>query len=94
MLLMIEDRGCPYCLLWNAEVETSYTKSAEGKFAPLVRRFRGDPELAFVNDVVYSPTFVVLRQGIEVGRIVGHPGAELFWMQLAPLMDKAGFKAG
>lgn len=91
VLLMVRDPGCPYCARWEAEVERSYTHSQEGKFAPLVKRLRGDPDIASIKKIVYSPTFVMLAYGREVGRIVGYQGSDLFWMQLEPLIAKAGF---
>ena len=38
---------------------------------------------------MFSPTFVMLVRGREVGRIVGYAGADLFWMQLAALIEDA-----
>ncbi len=93
-MLMIEDLGCPYCAMWDREVRQAYLNSPEGRFAPLHRRFRSDPDLTAVPRVVYSPTFVLYKSGVEIGRILGYPGADLFWMQLAGLMEKAGYPAG
>lgn len=92
-LIMIEDAGCPYCARFDAEVRDGYVKSPEGTFAPLVRRPRRAADVAFLKGIVYSPTFVLLVEGREVGRIVGYQGSELFWMELAGLMQKAGFQA-
>lgn len=86
-LVMISDPGCPYCARWEREVAPGYEASEDGKIAPLVRRFRHAPDIAFIQRVVYSPTFVMLVRGREVGRIVGYGGADLFWMQLAALME-------
>ena len=44
-LIMVEDPGCPYCARWDEEVGEAYAASAEGRFAPLVRRRRMDPEV-------------------------------------------------
>lgn len=92
ILLLIEDRGCPYCARWDRDVLPGYLNSDEGQFAPLVRRFRGSPDVAFIANVVYSPTFVVLANGREVGRIVGYQGPDFFWGDLNPLLARAGFK--
>jgi hypothetical protein len=90
-LLLIEDRGCPYCALWDREVRQGYINSPEGHFAPLIRRFRGSPDVAFLPNVIYSPTFIVLARGREVGRIVGYPGPDFFWAEIAPLLARAGY---
>ncbi|HEU4378521.1 MAG TPA: hypothetical protein VFR73_08090 [Hyphomicrobiaceae bacterium] len=91
VLVMVQDPGCPYCARWEAEVGHSYRASKEGKFAPLVTYMRGHPEISKLEKIVYSPTFVMLAYGQEVGRIVGYQGSDLFWMQLEPLVAKAGF---
>jgi hypothetical protein len=87
VLVMIGDPGCPYCARWEREVAPGYVASEDGKLAPLVRRDRHDRDIAFIERVVFSPTFVMLVHGREVGRIVGYGGADLFWMQLAALME-------
>lgn len=93
VLVMVEDRGCQYCARWESEVGLSYIKSAEGKFAHLVRRNRKHPQVVALSNIIYSPTFVLLADGRELGRIVGYQGADLFWIELAPLVAKAGFRA-
>jgi len=87
VLVMISDPGCPYCARWEREVAPGYLASEDSKIAPLVRRDRRAADIAFIERVVYSPTFVMLVRGREVGRIVGYGGADLFWMQLAAIMD-------
>ncbi len=94
VLLLIQDHGCPYCARWDREVGIGYPKSEEGRFAPLVRRFRGADDIGFVTNVVYSPTFILLSHGEEVGRIVGYQGPDFFWADIGRLVAKAGFKAG
>ena len=36
-LVMVSLQGCPFCLRWERQVGYSYSKTAEAKFAPLVR---------------------------------------------------------
>lgn len=91
-LVMVEDPGCPYCALWDKEVGGAYAASAEGRFAPLVRRRRDDPDVKKLGKIVYSPTFIVVRDGVEVGRIVGYPGPDFFWGLLEGLLKKVGFR--
>ena len=92
VLVMIEEPGCPYCRRWDAEVRDGYLKSPEGRFAPLLRRLQGHPDVARFKGVIYSPTFILVRGDTEVGRIVGYPGADFFWSLLGELLTKAGFK--
>ena len=94
VLVMVEERGCPYCRRFDDETRASYVNSPEGRLAPLVRRARGSPELAFLDRLAYSPTFVLLVQGREVGRIVGYRGPDLFWMEMAGLFARSGLAVG
>lgn len=92
ILVMVEEPGCPYCAKWNKEVATAYANSPEGRFAPLVRRMRGHPDIAHIKGLNYSPTFLVMRDQEEIGRITGYPGADFFWALLDELLVKAGFQ--
>lgn len=89
-LLMFERPGCPWCERWNREVGPGYPMSAEGQRAPLRRLdLRARPAgIALAGPVTYSPTFVLVDRGREVGRITGYPGADFFWGLLAPMVGQ------
>lgn len=89
VLVMIGDPGCPYCARFEREVAPGYRASEDGQLAPLVRRNRHDADIAFIPRIVYSPTFIMLIRGREIGRIVGYGGADIFWMQVAGLLADA-----
>jgi hypothetical protein len=92
-LVMFERAGCSYCRAWLAEIGPIYPRSAEGRLAPLRRvdiaRSR-PPDLAAVSGIVHTPTFVLRRDGQEVGRITGYPGEAFFWGLLGNLLRRAG----
>lgn len=90
-LVMVEEPGCRFCRQWDAEIAPGYRKSAEGRFAPLKRVRRGSSEIKGLAPVVYTPTFLVMRSGEELGRITGYPGAEYFYSELRPILAAAGF---
>lgn len=90
-LMMVEEDGCVYCVRWHAEVGQAYANSSEGRFAPLDRRRIRDPNIAFLRNLRYTPTFVLLRGETEIGRITGYPGADFFWQMLADLLGKTSF---
>ncbi len=79
--------GCPWCRNWDREIATIYPKTPEGAKAPL-RRVSLDrplaPEWKLDPPVFYSPTFVILDKGREIGRITGYSNAESFWGLLGP----------
>ena len=90
-LLMYDQAGCSYCLRWRAEVGPGYSKSPEGRRAPLrVVNIRGPrPEgIVLASPVRLTPTFVLVENGREVGRISGYGGADFFWGMLGDLMRK------
>ena len=96
-LLMIEQPGCVYCASWNAEIAPIYPKTAEGRAAPLERvQLRGPyPDGIEIDRApVFTPTFILLQDSREAGRIEGYPGEDFFWGLLAQMMIGTGeFKA-
>jgi hypothetical protein len=96
-LLMLWRPGCEWCALWDEEVGTVYERTAEGRAAPLIRaRIHGPlPEgVALARPGRYTPTFVLLENGEEVGRIEGYPGEEFFYGMLGKLLERAGHHQG
>jgi len=95
-LVMFEQVGCVWCAKWNAAIAPVYPKTAEGKFAPL-RRVDIDTGsrkgLKLGAPVHYTPTFVVVEDGQELGRIEGYPGEDFFWGLLDKiLLEKTAYK--
>ncbi len=81
-LVMFDARGCEWCAAWEREVGTVYPKTAEGRLAPLRRvdlHGARPRDLQFITGVVYTPTFVLVEDGAELGRIAGYPGEGHFW---------------
>ena len=90
-LVMFEAAGCPHCARWNREIAPIYPKTEEGKRAPLRRVDIAQPrpaDLAEIANIVYTPTFVLVAEGREIGRIVGYSSDEFFWSLLADLIAK------
>jgi hypothetical protein len=89
-LLMFEEEECPYCVLWDREVGVVYSRTAEGRSAPLVRTALDDdlPGVILDDPVRFTPTFVLLRDGRELGRITGYPGEAHFWGLLGALLQR------
>ncbi|WP_332680712.1 thioredoxin family protein [Bosea sp. (in: a-proteobacteria)] len=88
-LLMFEREGCIWCARWDREVGPAYDRTAEGRAAPLRRIDLGrggaaDPALA--RPVRYTPTFVLVEDGREVGRITGYLSNETFWGLLGRML--------
>jgi hypothetical protein len=90
-LVMFGAGNCEWCEVWDREVGVVYVKTAEAKVAPLRRIdvFAARPaDLTQIKGVRYTPTFVLVDRGREIGRIVGYPGEDFFWELLAGLIKK------
>jgi len=90
-LIMFEQHGCEWCEAWNEDVGAIYDKTAEAKLAPL-RRVDIDRErpadLKAIERIRYTPTFVIVENGQEIGRIIGYPGEDFFWQLLGEIIGK------
>jgi hypothetical protein len=89
-LVMVEQPGCVYCQRWDAEIGPAYPKTAEGRFAPLIRADlrQGPPEgITYDRRVVFTPTFILVENGNEIGRLEGYPGDDFFWPLLTRLLE-------
>lgn len=88
-LVMYTRNGCPFCVRFEREVAPIYAKTPEGKAAPLRRielpagGVRGG-ELH--EPVIATPTFVMVEDGREVGRITGYLNDDMFWGLLGRLV--------
>jgi hypothetical protein len=92
-LVMFERSGCAWCLRWDREVSAGYIASPEGQRAPLrrVSLDRGTAgakpgDMALTPPVFYTPTFVLIDNGRELGRITGYADNATFWGLLEQLM--------
>ncbi|UFZ03716.1 thioredoxin [Bradyrhizobium ontarionense] len=89
-LVMFERAGCGWCARFNAEIAPIYAKTDEGRDAPLRRVDLGKPlpaDLAGIDPGAFTPTFVIVDQGREIGRIRGYPGEAFFFGLLGRIMN-------
>ena len=93
-LIMVDDPACRFCQKWNEAVGRGYAKSPEGKVAPLKRVPRGAPEIEGLATVIYTPTFLVMDGGKELGRISGYSGPSYFYEDLRDILTRAGHLRG
>lgn len=90
-LVYVNERGCPYCRAWEAKVGILYDRTPEAARAPLVKVERGSDDLAklpIARPIRYTPTFILMDGGREIGRIEGYPGEDFFWGLLGKLLEK------
>lgn len=90
-LLMFRTAGCPWCAAWDQKIGPIYPKTDEAQRAPLrmVDLDRGGaPDVQLARPVRYTPTFVLVDNHREIGRIEGYPGEDSFWGLLDALIAK------
>ncbi|PXW72855.1 hypothetical protein C7964_101972 [Loktanella sp. PT4BL] len=92
-LMMAEEPGCLWCARWNEEIGPIYPKTDEGAAAPLRRVNLLDPmpsDIVLARRINYTPTFILLVEGIETNRIEGYPGDDFFWGLLGQMLEQEG----
>lgn len=91
-LIMFEEMGCIWCTRWDAEIGPAYPKTEQGEIAPLTKldiRDEVPEDISLDRPAHLTPTFVLLSEGAEVGRIEGYPGSEFFWFLLDEIIAGA-----
>ena len=95
-LVMLEQPGCVWCKRFNDEVAPQYGKTEEGRIAPLRRVDITKPwpeDLASIARERLTPTFVLVHEGEEIGRLRGYPGDEFFWGLLGGMLERLPARA-
>jgi len=90
-LVMFESEGCEWCEAWDEDIGVAYAKTTEASIIPLRRVDIDDAlpsDLQHLEGLVYTPTFVVMDKGKELGRIIGYPGEYFFWQLLNEIIIK------
>jgi thioredoxin-related protein len=91
-VLVFEHVDCVYCQVFRRDVLPKYRHSVRTEVAPL--RFvdiqaSNAGSLALNSRIDTVPTVVVMRDGQEVGRIVGYWGPTNFFKMLAHILGRA-----
>lgn len=90
-LVVLEQPGCPWCRQFNAEIAQAWPNTPEGRIAPLRRVDITEPwpkDLADVQRERFTPSFILMHEGKEVGRLRGYVGDEFFWFRIGELIAK------
>ena len=89
-LIMVEQQGCYYCLEWKDQLGHIYPKTPEGKYAPLktIDITEVDKLKGLQRDVIFTPTFVLMENDRELGRLEGYSSEDFFWELLEVILKK------
>ena len=90
LMIMITDKYCLYCIVWEKQIGKIYPKTEIAKKFPLHRIEVKN----FVNYTKYdlkktniTPTFIFIKNDNEAGRIEGYTNPEMFWWQLSSFKE-------
>ena len=90
LIIMITDKNCLYCIVWEKQIGKIYPKTEIAKKFPLHRIEVKN----FVNYTKYdlkktniTPTFIFIKNDNEAGRIEGYTNPEMFWWQVDEIID-------
>ena len=90
LMIMITDKNCLYCIVWEKQIGKIYPKTEIAKKFPLHRIEVKN----FVNFTKYdlkktniTPTFIFIKNDNEAGRIEGYTNPEMFWWQVDEIID-------
>ena len=90
LLLMITDKTCLICMVWEKQIGKIYPKTEIANKFPLSRIEIND----FVNYTKHkikktniTPTFIFIRNNNEKGRIEGYTSPEMFWWQVDEIIS-------
>ncbi len=96
-LVMFERAGCVWCARFDSEIAPIYGKTEESQAAALRRVDLGRPlpaDLSGIDPGAFTPTFVVVKEGREIGRIRGYPGDTFFFGLLNRILTGSGSMPG
>ena len=90
LMIMITDKNCLYCIVWEKQIGKIYPKTEIAKKFPLHRIEVKN----FINYTKYNlkktnitPTFIFIKNNNEEGRIEGYTNPEMFWWQVDEIID-------
>jgi len=88
-LVMVDSAACGYCQRFKRDIAPNYDSTSLGKRAPLrpVSVWNKWPQdLSAVKPVRFTPVFILVDDGKEIGRMYGYKGKDDFWARLEVLL--------
>ena len=90
LMIMITDKNCLYCIVWEKQIGNIYPKTEIAKQYPLVRiekKNNNDFKKYGLEKINLTPTFIFLKDNKQIGRIKGYTNPEMFWWQVDEIID-------
>jgi thioredoxin-related protein len=89
-LVMVELKSCVYCAKFDREMASAYENSETGRSVPLrrINPRKWPSDLAAVKKTPYTPVFILVDEGREIGRFAGYSGSAQFQSKLGQLLAR------
>jgi glutaredoxin len=90
-LIVVEREGCPYCAQFRQTIAPIYPKTEFAALAPLhYYHLEKDAKnlYQFKTPPRFTPTFVLIKDNVEVGRFEGFRNDEFFWALLKRMLQQ------
>ncbi|WP_119392425.1 transcriptional regulator [Taklimakanibacter lacteus] len=90
-LVYVEWKDCGYCKVFNRQMIWAYGSSAVGRKVPLRRvniLGRWPADLKRVSRPSYTPVFILVENGREIGRFAGYTSPQGFTSSLQGLLKR------
>ena len=89
-LIMVTDKNCIFCIVWEREIGKIYPKTEIAKTFPLnrieIKDFNKNTPAGLVKSNV-TPTFIFIKDKKEKGRIYGYSNPEMFWWRIDEILE-------
>ena len=89
-LLMITEKNCIFCIVWEKEIGKIYPKTETAKTFPLnrieMKDFNKNTPMG-LKKVNVTPTFIFIKNKKEKGRIYGYSNPEMFWWRIDEILE-------
>ena len=90
-LLMITDKNCIFCIVWEKEIGKIYPKTDIAKQYPIKRI-----EIKYFNENIpkglkkakVTPTFLFIKNDKVIGEILGYSNPEMFWWRVDEILEQ------
>ena len=85
-LIFVTSEHCPFCKSWERDIGQIYKNTPYAKKATLLRVELGDASSSLPANSVSvfgTPTFVIVKNNLEIGRIEGYQSRDLFFWALS-----------
>jgi len=89
-LIMVTDKHCIFCIVWEKEIGKIYPKTETAKTFPLnrieMKDFNKNTPIG-LKKVNVTPTFIFIKNKKEKGRIYGYSNPEMFWWRIDEILE-------